>query len=150
MIGITKSDNLYEEGPGTVSKEELKEKLFQSIRSCTSTQVSREAIIPICGKWFLKDRKLIEWLMSHTEKDEKPPDIVRATKKALKRYNLQLPSGQDQTMEVAIKNHEPKMIIKQLEDASGMSSMKLRFVLFSDATLLVCHHPITEEVAHDF
>lgn len=137
VIGITKSDSLYDDGPGVVSEEDLKEKLFQSIKSCTSTEVNRERIIPICGKWVLNDQKLIAWLIVHTEKDEKPPDIVREIKKALKRYKLQLPSGQDQTMKEAIKKHDPKMLVKLLEDASGMSSMKSRFVLFSDATPLV-------------
>ena len=128
LIGITKSDSVYEEGPDSVSKEDLKEKLFQSIKSCIGTEISRETVIPICGKWFLNDRKLIGWLLSHTEKDEKPPDIVKATKKALKRYRLQLPSGQDQTMKQAIRKHDPEMLVKQLEEASGMSSIKSRFV----------------------
>ena len=129
VIGITQLDSLYDDGPDSVSKVELKEELFQSIKTCTGTKINRDTIIPICGKWILKDRKLIGWLMSHQEKDEKPPHIIEAARKALERYELQLPSGQDQTVEQAIKKHDPKMLLEQLEEASGMSSMKSRFVL---------------------
>ena len=129
VIGITKSDSVFDIGPGSVSKEELKEQLFQSIKSSTGTEVSRDIIIPVCGEWFLKDWELIGWLMSHTEKDEKPPNIIKKAKKALEKYQLQLPSGQNQTMKQAIKEHDPKILLRQLEEASGMSSMKSRFVL---------------------
>ena len=106
----------------------MQESIIKNIKSATGTEVDRNTIIPVCAKWVLTDSHLIRWLMSHSQGEKKPPEIIKAAVKALERYKIPLPSGQDQTQEQAINECDPKLLLKQLEEASGMFYIKKRLV----------------------
>ena len=110
----------------TTSEEEIKAEVIQSIKSATGSKVSEDIILPICGKWLLHDSKLMSWLAKHSQRDDKPREIRKAAKKALKQYKIELPSGENETKEQMWENIDPKALLKKLEDASGMSNMKMR------------------------
>ena len=128
IVGITKFDTLYEaDEPDVVTEEMLVQKTLQSIRDATGVSVPQKVVVPLCGKWALKDSKLTRQLMSSSESDEKPPNLFKDAVKALERYRVPIPAGQGQSQEEAVGSRfSPKELVKKLEQASGISSMKAR------------------------
>jgi hypothetical protein len=66
--------------------------------------------------------------LSSAEDGHVPPGCVHGIIAAFERDHFLLPVGQGQTQEEAIAQLGPKEIITKLEGASGISSMRARYV----------------------
>ena len=124
IIGITKFDNIHEDDD-PVRVEIVKQEVIQSVKAATGVSLPEDVIIPLCGKWALSDSKLINQL-TNIEDGRVPPGCVYKVVAALERDRVSLPVGQGQTQEEAIARLGPKEIVKKLEEASGISSMRTR------------------------
>ena len=110
-----------------VSIEKVKQKIIKSVGAATKVSLPDDVIIPMYGKWALSDSKLIHQLNS-VENDRVPPRFIHGILLAFKRSHIldPLPAGQGQTQEEAIAQLGPKEIVKKLEVATGISSMRAR------------------------
>ena len=125
IIGITKFDNTYEDDD-PVSVESVKQETIQSVVDKTRVSLPEDMIIPLCGKWALTDSDLINTLNSVEDGCAVPPRCIYSVVSALERHRVSLPVGQGQTQEEAIAKLSPKEIVKKLEGANGISSMRTR------------------------
>ena len=128
IIGITKFDNIYNsEDEDQVNVEAVKQKIIRGVAAATGVSVPEDVIIPLCGQWALSDSKLIRQLNS-VEDGRVPPGCIHKVIAALERDRVPLPVGQGQTQEEAVAKLDPKEIVKKLERATGISTMRTRYV----------------------
>lgn len=106
----------------------VKQGVVQSVKAATGVSIPEDVVIPLYGKWALSDSKLIHQLNRITDSKDHclPPEVVQKGIAALERYHITLPVGQGQSQEEAIAKLGPKELVKKLEEASGISSMKAR------------------------
>ena len=126
IIGVTKFDHIYEDDD-PASIETVKQNIIQSIVTATGVSLPEDVIIPLCGKWALSDSEFIHQLNA-VEDGRVPPQCIQSIIAAFKRSHIldPLPAGQGQTQEEAIAQLGPKEIVKKLEIATGISSMRAR------------------------
>ena len=138
VIGVTKFDTNYKRLPGKskrsgcrsphISVEKVREKMIASIKDATGTGVPEDIIVPLCGDWAFTASRLAFCLISDPDKEELEERKEEAAT-ALEGYpHFCLPKGQEQSQKEAIKELEVKELIHQLEKASGIHTLKERFV----------------------
>ena len=103
----------------------VKQKIVQSVEAATSICLPEDVIIPLCGKWALKDYKLVHQL-NNVRDDNISLSVLQRVIVALERYHVPLPAGQGQRQEEAIARLGHKGLVDKLEKASGIFSMKAR------------------------
>lgn len=127
IIGITKFDKIYEDDD-SVTVEMVKQEVIQCVKAKTGVSLPEDVVIPLCGKWALRDSKLIHQLNTIIDSEDHhlPPGVIQKVIAALERDHVPLPVGQGQSQEDAIAKLGPKEIVKKLEEASGISSIRAR------------------------
>ena len=134
-VAITKFDTNYNSSTSKrrgrksahTAADEVRRNTIASIKDATEIDVSPDTIIPLCGEWALCASRLANCLISDPDKEieERQDDAA----KALEKYpHLSLAGGQEQTYAQTIKNLSHADLVMHLENASGITDLKARFV----------------------
>ena len=121
-----------------ITVEKVRKTTTASIKEATGgTDVSEDTIIPLCGKWALAASQLANCLIS--DPDNETDERHKEAAKALESYpHLSLPGGQEQSYTDTIKNLSPSDLVMHLENASGITDLKARFVWQCPFMLQLC------------
>ena len=136
-VAITKFDTNYSSSKSrrrgrkstqaTTTVNEVRKNTITSIKDATETEVSPDTIIPLCGEWALCASRLANCLIS--DPDNEIEDRQEDAAKALEKYpHLSLPGGQEQSYADVVKSLSHADLVMHLENASGISDLKARFV----------------------
>ena len=135
VIGVTKFDTNYKPVKfrrlscrfPNISVENVREEMIASIKDATGTDIPGDIIVPLCGDWALAASRLAFCLISDPDKELELRKEAAAM--ALECYpHLCLPGGQEQSQKEAIRNLKVSELICELEKASGIHTLKTRFV----------------------
>ena len=93
----------------------------------TDTEVPIDTIIPLCGEWALCASRLANCIIG--DPDNEIEGRTEDAAKALEKYpHLSLPCGQEQGYYECIKSLNHTDLVMHLENASGITDLKDRFV----------------------
>ena len=148
-VAITKFDANYSSSKSKrrgrkstrTTAEEVRKNTIASIKDATDTDVPVDTIIPLCGEWALCASRLANCLIS--DPDNEIEDRQEDAVKALENYpHLSFPGGQEQSYAECIKNLNHTDLVMHLENASGITELKTRFVAFisSDCNNIIPMH----------
>ena len=130
IVGINKLDIVYD-GQRTrrrnraslVSADELCQKVIGNIHDATKVFVSPDTVIPMCSIWAHSSEKLSRQLNSC----EVECSVVEEAREYLEKYpDLSLPGGEREPQKDIISVLSQKDLVKYLEEASGLTSLKAR------------------------
>ena len=134
-VAITKFDTNYSSSKSKrrgrksthTTVDDVRRNTITSIKDATATEVSPDTIIPLCGEWALCASRLASCLIS--DPDNEIEDRQEDAAKALTNYpHLSLPGGQEQSYTETIKSLSHADLVMHLENASGITDLKARFV----------------------
>ena len=89
-----------------------------------------DMIVPICGEWASVSSQMMSYLMSDSQKHPEMKHLIEKAATCLMKYpNLSLPGGQGQSHLDSLIKYLPKILVGELEMASGMSELKKRYAV---------------------
>ena len=134
-VAITKFDANYNSSksrkrgqkPTQTTVENARKNTCASIMEATGTKVQDDMIIPLCGEWALYASRLANCFIS--DPDNELEDRREDAANALTKYPyLSFPGGQEQSYSECIKSLSHTDLVMHLENASGITDLKDRFV----------------------
>lgn len=131
MIGISKYDINFDNPEDDtvqeqVTEEHLKYNVIKSVDDAIKVEVSRNIIIPLCGRWGLAASKLSNSMVGISG-EEIVKKRLQAAQKMLERCPyVDLPGGQDQSLKDLILKLNANKVVTMLEQASGFGTLKDR------------------------
>lgn len=125
-IGIAKFDRNYEGEEDCTNF--LQDQIVESIRDATDSVVTSDTIVPFCGEWALVSSQIMSHLIGSSQQQSEMKGLIKKAATYLVKYpHLSLPGGQGETLFRAISKYPPKILVQELEKASGMHDLKKRY-----------------------
>lgn len=102
--------------------------------------VSTDLILPVCGQWALSGSKLSSYLSSQSGQKMEAADghfarrfkaATEALSKHPRRINFSIPGAQGQDELEAIRQLQPSLVVKYLEEVTGSQKLKQKYDVIS-------------------